>query len=174
MLKVLLVGCICLSLSNCASFASKDDLYLKGTSKINSNQFSEGFRLLKICGLRGHGGCAEIVGWEYYDAGNIKQNLDLTIKWLKMAASTKIKYGFAGISGSLSIAEFYCDDSNFHMDYSEIKSWAKNTEALLVMFRQALPESKLLEFESIFKGVDERIAELNYSIDNETCKAVEI
>ncbi len=148
-------------------------MYLEGIEMVNNKKYEEGYKLLNRCASVGHGGCAEVLGWAYYSGEGIKEDFDAAVKWLKVAWQTGTNYGFAGLSGAVSIAEYYCDDVYFQKNSGDVDYWRQNAKTLLLQLLAQLKDGKLPEHDDIFKGMISRIAYLDKAINMKTCKSIE-
>ncbi|WP_371196294.1 hypothetical protein [Glaciecola sp. SC05] len=151
-----------------------DYLYSKGRALLKSDKPKAGFPYLLNCAARGHGGCAEIIAYEYYGAEHIDEDLDEALKWFKVAASTKLYYGFAGISGALTIAEMYCDGTYFSESYTSVNQWVEEANSMHADLTQIFVQQNVPEhFYQILEGIRQRITELERSIAQRGCRTSE-
>ncbi|WP_196139147.1 hypothetical protein [Aliikangiella sp. G2MR2-5] len=132
LLYIVLSGLFINVLAGCVSSPklTLDDTYLLAHKQINGNNKKSGIKNLHYCAEKGHGGCAEILGWEYYDGEYLKTDVDAAVYWLKVAAATELKFGYAGFSGALSVAEILCDEA-LAVSEDEIARWIEYASNLL-------------------------------------------
>ncbi|MFK8032364.1 MAG: hypothetical protein AB8G18_19235 [Gammaproteobacteria bacterium] len=167
--------------SGCATTAPMDidELYsaatsLKNSGELNNRQKAKVFQMLESCAQQGHGGCAEVLGWSYYEGDLGPDNLELSERWLRVAADTEDRFGMAGIAGYISLAEIYCDNHEFEKSPEEIADVLLQSEALSERFRRFLQtdtwvEEQRLSFLGMLDGVDSRIFDVHEKLDQDKC-----
>jgi hypothetical protein len=146
------------------------ELYQRAHGKIQEKKIGDAIKILRHCARKGHGGCAEILGWSYYYGEGVPQSLKMTERWLLVAAETGTNYGYAGLSGSLSIAEFYCEDSFFRKSEQDIKYWAGETSRLMEEIKEKTGVDQ--RFEGMNQELERRLIYLNDKIRDKSCESL--
>jgi TPR repeat protein len=148
-------------------------LYFEAGEKIDNKEYEAGYALLTKCATAGHGGCAEILGWAFYQGTGIVEDKDKAIKWLKLAYESGVNNGFAGLSGALSIAEFYCDDSYFLKSKDEVIKWNEKAANLYFELMEVFTDIQKLEYQELFVEISDRIIKLENEYNEGVCNNIQ-
>ena len=147
--------------------------YSRGVAELQRENIVEGMNNIKLCASLAHGGCAEILGWYYYKGEHVEKDLEQAEKWEKIAWSTGIKYIYAGLSGALSLAEYYCDESYFGKSKSEILDWAKKAEKLLLQLLVSFSRDEVYQSKELIQQFLDRIESVRNNVKNNACPSLQ-
>jgi len=185
---LLLIGCVSTNKEDYSSNTLNDlnQLYEIAGEKVRAREYIDASRYLIPCAQQGHGGCAEMLGWLYYEGSivpselntnssisetekKIDANLAEGLRWLTLASNTNWNFGYAGLSGALSVAEIYCKESSLEKTNEETKQMLSKATYLFYALKTDQSKEQSIKFKEHNEIVENRMLTLLNKLENDGC-----